>query len=67
MQKEPMTCKTWRRLKGLLLAVSGDKQLHEMHFRFVAQSSRSTSVIFNNPKVCNWPNSAIQVAKILVR
>jgi hypothetical protein len=30
-----------------------------MHFRFAAQSSRSTSVIFNNPKVCTRPEVAI--------
>jgi hypothetical protein len=30
-----------------------------MHFRFVAQSSRSTSVIFNNPKVCTRPKPGI--------
>jgi hypothetical protein len=32
-----------------------------MHFRFAAQSSRSTSVIFNNPKVCTLPEAALQV------
>jgi hypothetical protein len=30
-----------------------------MHFRFGAQSSRSSSVIFNNPKVCTRPEGVI--------
>jgi hypothetical protein len=42
-----------------MAAENGDKQLHEMNFRFAAQSSRSASVIFNNPKVCTRPKPDI--------
>jgi hypothetical protein len=40
---------------GPQLAVSGDKPLLEMYFRFVAQSSRSKSIILVVTKVSSRP------------
>jgi hypothetical protein len=46
--------------KGPQLAVSGDKPFQEMYFRFVAQSSRSKSIILVVTKVSSRPTGDVR-------